>query len=844
MISERKWQRHLKLILTADIHIHPYRTFSTLTGGIPDRLLIYEDLAKDIVKIGEDAGAEGIILAGDIVTSEVMSPPVSHVLSNFLTTITSSYEATFMIDGNHDIDSNVSLEYSSSLEPFTKLPGVYYNKKDTVVEYKGIKIYLFNYKEDEKSRFSPTLDADILVAHGLVSGVTSPKGFMFRKGFNVDDLASRYKFSVIGDIHKAELLKDRVLIPGVPIQADFRDSSTTGVWLLETDDWTATYIPIDSDKYHKFITSDEDNIKSSSTVHVRKKSLPKVKLTRDGVKSVGKTVHELFNAIVDSSTREDKEEVRSLGTDILLKSNSNISSNVTNKYYLKSIEMEGILSVTEKIKLEVTDGSLLIVGDNGVGKSSILAALGWLLFDEVPASMLYKGSQKMYKDEIVNDNSKEAVVTATFLVDGGSEVTMTRRKSKDGKSTIDTEVELDKDGFFNFVYFDAQNRVTLLGGSTPTVQEDYISKIGDLEIIQEAKTLCNSYKSQTMKDIDLMEVNLNSVSSQLSQFSAVEKEIESKIPSYSTVPDKTKLKEHLLYEYSISHGGTPYSEEDSKLHEEYSRAYSTSQSKYYELKDYIIGLKTDTTCKCCGQELPKDSIDYKVSSAVDKMKNLSVELTKLPDLIKNTEDAYNFSKTLEIVSYFESTLSIIQSSKDSVLSTNTELNKKKDTLDKYKYLRDVFSTQLPAAAMKSVADEINTNLDTMLSSSNVKVHINTFNYNKSGSISPGLLIEGSFNNEPLRRYVRLSGAQKRICDLALMVCLNNMYLDSMGGLSILLFDEVFSYLGDNLAEVALETLEYSKADLRLIVTHDLRLIPHFENKCIVYSENGTKLKES
>lgn len=853
----------MKIVITADLHIHPHRTHSQVTSeGIPDRLLLYEELAKDIADIGESYGAEACIIAGDLVTSEVITPAVAHVLHNFLEEITFRFQETYLIDGNHDIDPDVALRYSSILSAFATSPKMYHSSHDMVVKsgLEDLKIYLFNYKRDESDRYCPSEEADVLVAHGLVSGVTSPSGFMFKQGFDVNKLIEKYKFSVVGDIHKGELIKDRVLIPGCPIQSSFSDDPNTGIWILDTKDWSVTFEQIGNQKYHKFLTLDFDiyekmsasEFKLAENIHLKKKKVKKTKEVK--VESnVEKDVLDMFSSIVDASKIEiSKDQVKRAGIELLNQIQS--STSLGPRYAIQSMQMKGFMSIQDEINIDVSSPQesekMLFVGDNGTGKSNILSAIGWALFDEVPASKLYRGTSKIYKEEIVNDNSNEASVVLNLIRENGltknNIYSISRTRDKKGERTVHSSISepFDEEGFFNFVYFDAQNRVMLLGSSPPSVQESYLSKIGGLSLISEAKVQNSSLKTNLVKELDALEADKAFRANRLIEEEAIEKEIESRIPEYKDIKTPDQLEKTIIGNFLYKHGNLLESQDREGITNISAivDSYPGLEQSYMSLKERFKTLSEGAICHACQQPLPELTIERLKKEVMEKMKNVAPIWNSALERLDASKQAKAVLDKLNYLNTFKNLISVMDEDRMQVAGAIEGIKKLSTSIEVKKILDSVLTKELPARAMQGVADEINAKLESILKPSGVAVQINTFNYTKSGSVAPGILIEGSFDGAPLRRYVRLSGAQKRICDLALMVCLNNMYLETVGGLNLLLFDEVFAYLGSNLSEVAVNLLDASEAALKIVVTHDLRLIPHFKRRYKVYSDKGTKIK--
>jgi hypothetical protein len=85
-----------------------------------------------------------------------------------------------------------------------------------------------------------TEPADIYIGHGIVTGSSTPDGFIFNDGIHPNTLLEKYRLSIIGDIHNGVNFTDHkgryVLVPGNLVQNSFRDAYNCGYWLIGIDD--------------------------------------------------------------------------------------------------------------------------------------------------------------------------------------------------------------------------------------------------------------------------------------------------------------------------------------------------------------------------------------------------------------------------------------------------------------------------------------------------------------------------------------------------------------------------------------------------------------------------------
>lgn len=100
----------------------------------------------------------------------------------------------------------------------------------------------------------------------------------------------------------------------------------------------------------------------------------------------------------------------------------------------------------------------------------------------------------------------------------------------------------------------------------------------------------------------------------------------------------------------------------------------------------------------------------------------------------------------------------------------------------------------------------------------------------------------SFDGEDPVSHAEMSGGQKRLADIVLMVSLNNLVSRKFrlrhGVLGLVVFDEVFLFLDDRFLDVAQLALGRSISPTRLVVSHDARLQSAFSQRIRVSRTKG------
>jgi len=127
-------------------------------------------------------------------------------------------------------------------------------------------------------------------------------------------------------------------------------------------------------------------------------------------------------------------------------------------------------------------------------------------------------------------------------------------------------------------------------------------------------------------------------------------------------------------------------------------------------------------------------------------------------------------------------------------------------------------------------------IDSLLEDSGIKV-----------TIDDKLDIKAKFLDRPLKNYESLSTGQARVIDISMMVGLNNLFTQLYGledgVLGIIIFDEVLSFLDREYIDLAYSLLEMSRADKKLVITHNTELSSKFHNSIEVKLQKGRKSSE-
>jgi DNA repair exonuclease SbcCD nuclease subunit len=382
--------KNLRLAISADWHLSDWSQFSEIDGtGRPSRLLQYNELAKDFVKFAKDNKADCAIIAGDIVDQfGVLKPMVSDVLDSVITTISEKFPL-FITHGQHDINtkSEEIASYHSALSRFKSKNNVSY--ASVPVQYTIDKYTLLIAPWNSEHSIPTDLVGDIFIGHGAVQGSTNLEGYKFSSGFNQEELFKRFRLSIIGDIHNGQVFRNteerKILIPGTPIQFNYKDSPVCGFWLCELmpGDVNCEFVPIERihpDFYHRFLLTTDEKATSSRLIHYRYKpeKVSKEKISKSEFKRDTTSIIDIGLEIIKQSKISNQDEIAKQFRSLMDGLSS--SDRKVPRSRLLYLNIQGFLSI-EELSLEMKEfpDNLVLVGKNGHGKTALVEAIYWAL---------------------------------------------------------------------------------------------------------------------------------------------------------------------------------------------------------------------------------------------------------------------------------------------------------------------------------------------------------------------------------------------------------------------------------------------------------------------------------
>lgn len=204
--------KHINYIYhLGDIHIRPLERHSEYRE-VFNKLYLYLKNEKDIQN-------SLIVICGDLIhEKDKITPELIILLREFLKTLASITDVV-LFSGNHDLIEN-NLKRTASLEALTQdLQNVFYLKYTDLYEYGNV-IFSLNSLEDNKDfvKIKKTDKIKIGLYHGMLKEIAHSNGLLSIKDFEDFD------YTLLGDVHEHQYLKDNIAYSGSLIQQNFGES--------------------------------------------------------------------------------------------------------------------------------------------------------------------------------------------------------------------------------------------------------------------------------------------------------------------------------------------------------------------------------------------------------------------------------------------------------------------------------------------------------------------------------------------------------------------------------------------------------------------------------------------
>lgn len=410
-----------KILGVADIHISNYNTRNP-EGDTKYRLHQGSRIvAENIINVGKSKGCDYLVIAGDTTEKALLSPLELAEVKLFLEKVASGFKAVWIIWGNHDMDCKTSTNQDitdSSLGCI--LPSnMYYSHQQTITIDNTVIGF---------SNWQPNFDlswiknkVDVLFTHATIN--YSKDGSDFFKSQVLDD--SKFDIAFCGDIHKPGEIGKYVSI-GIPQRCKMSDGDVlTGIVLdCENKSWERVDMnPFNNLMKFQYVSEIEKEgwDETTGTWNIFKKAVDVVD-PNTGIKiSEWQQIEGLVNDIISKS-----------GLDYIhsevLKNIQNLDACEVNfAFQLVRVSMKNWRSITDATVNFNQGDKILLVGQNGAGKSSLISAIKFAF-----TGTKYTKSLQTLRP-FIQFGTKECCIEVEFIYQG-SQYILKRGGSNSGSS--------------------------------------------------------------------------------------------------------------------------------------------------------------------------------------------------------------------------------------------------------------------------------------------------------------------------------------------------------------------------------------------------------------------------
>lgn len=486
-----------KILAISDVHIHDY---PQRNPSEKYRLLQARTVAANIIQAAKNEGAEILVLAGDILEKSVVRPYVLAEVKLFLDTLMAHFKVGYIVWGNHDQDNKGADQDFTDSCLSVMLPANLYYADSREITIDNTRIAFSNWR--------PEFDlgwirgkVDVLFTHATISY----SGSDLFKSQELDE--SKFDLAICGDIHKPGTIGKYVSI-GIPQRCKMSDGSdiTGVVFDCVTKQWK--WVPLDPGNLMKFeYTTDRDLEGWNPGTGIWSVYKPENLGIHDGVRDIQvpawKEIEHLIDNIITSNG------LGGIHGEVLKNMKDIESKEVDFNFILTRFYCKNWRSIDE-VELYFEDADkILITGDNGSGKSSLLSALRYALEDN-----------RFLKD-FIQFGSKECVAEVDFLYQGNL-YRLQRGSKKYGlwingepqKYNNKKEFEEDARTRFPFIdymdiYFFDSDHHKLIGDISPERKSEIVSKFFKMDKIdaynEEAEVLLGQMGKNTSRWKEEME---------------------------------------------------------------------------------------------------------------------------------------------------------------------------------------------------------------------------------------------------------------------------------------------------------------------------------------------------
>jgi len=349
----------------ADIHIYDYPTRNPSNMY---RLNQTKIVAQNIIEAAKAKGSDTVFIAGDIIEKSVIRPYILAEAKQFLNTLMSYFKEGYIIWGNHDLDNKGINQDFEDCYLSVMLPDNLYYAHQKIKKFNNTTIAFSNWQPEFDLSWI-TNPVDLLITHATICYSDTD----FIESQKLDE--SKFSLAICGDIHKMATRGKYVSI-GIPQRCKLGDTTDASCVFIDTVNKSWEYGNLNpNDNLLKFdYTTDKDKegyCSDNNTWYVYKNS------------SSASNESGLVTSTVNSDELDKiiSEVISCNGLDKIHSEVSNyISSNMDEvdfdfNFVFNRVTCRNWRSIKDVTLNFNNRDKVLILGDNGAGKSSLLSAI-------------------------------------------------------------------------------------------------------------------------------------------------------------------------------------------------------------------------------------------------------------------------------------------------------------------------------------------------------------------------------------------------------------------------------------------------------------------------------------
>ena len=473
---------------------------------------VFERTYEEVRKNKDNAVA---YIGGDIAHSKTdMSPELIDQLSRLFKNL-ADICPTIIIAGNHDCNLNnrSRMDCLSPIVDNLKHPNLHYLKDTGVYKCADVSFVVWDVWDDKKDYIKAKDvegDTKIVLFHGTVDRCETDLGFRLPSDVKITQFKG-YDMGLLGDIHKRQHLNKEETISycGSLVQQNHGEGLDHGYLLWDVPNRKSEYIEIQND--YGYYTLDIDNGVVPNADDMPSKARLRVRVANTSATELKKAlavIHDRYGVVEMSVTRTDtiysNDRVRNgkivvgdinstdvqfdlirdylnnnhiVSDEVLIKiKNINESLNQTIpeeevyrnvNWKLKHFEFSNMFSYGENNKVNFTklNGIVGIFAPNAAGKSSLLDALSFCLFDTC--------TRAFKAENVLNNKKGDFFCKVNFEIDG-QDYHIERVAKKQRKGNVKVDVDF-------YTFGDDGEKVSMNGDQRRSTQNNIKKVIGSYD---------------------------------------------------------------------------------------------------------------------------------------------------------------------------------------------------------------------------------------------------------------------------------------------------------------------------------------------------------------------------